>query len=105
MGGGELAVAVMLPQAADISQGASLLRDMVGSDAMVAAMVEHGCLESGLEPTLAEKLLPLLAMLVGGYLAARIDGASLAGQGGDAELVAMLMLDGRSNSLDMPPQG
>ena len=93
IGGGELAVAVMMPNAVDIGPGVTLLHDMVGPDAVVAAKVVHGCIDTGLDKQIAERFLPLLAMLVGGYLAARIDGTGLPGQINDEEIVALLTLD------------
>ena len=99
-GGGDMAVAVMLPQAAEAGIGTSLLQDVAGEPRIITAIAAHGCAETGLDPKIIDALLPLLTMLVGGYLAARMAAAVASGQSALVELASLLELDRQPNPLD-----
>ncbi|MGH6787592.1 MAG: DUF937 domain-containing protein [Novosphingobium sp.] len=102
-GGGGLAVNVLGPDPTDVARGNAVLGDIFGSKAVSRLVADRAALGSGVDPAALEAMLPLLAMLIGGYLAARSEGA---GQ----ELLAWLgvMLGRYSDALGeiaVAPQG
>ena len=100
LGGGDLAVAVMMPQPVDQAIGSQILRNMVGPDDVASAIAEYASRETGLDLATIGALLPLLTMLVGGYLAARISASDLSGAGIAEEISTLLALDCEPNPLD-----
>lgn len=101
-GGGDLAAVVMHPSPASGERGARLMLDMAGSPEAVVAMISDGQRRSGLDTQILTDLLPLLAMLVGGYLAARLNGTTAAAKVGAERVLALLTLDEAAIPLDSP---
>ncbi|MBS1135151.1 MAG: hypothetical protein H6R02_2292 [Burkholderiaceae bacterium] len=123
LGGGGLLDNVLAPQPTDVSQGNNVLGQIFGSKDVSRAVAQNAASQSGLDPALLKKMLPMLAMLVTGYMAKQ-QGASAAAQsspmsgglggllggllGGGAEragggapgLASMLDLNGDGNPLD-----
>lgn len=87
-GGGSLAADVMGPNAADITSGNAVLGEIFGSKDVSRSVAAHGAQASGIDDALLRRMLPLLAMLVGGYLSARAGSGE--GQGGVGRLGAIL---------------
>ncbi|RYX89821.1 MAG: DUF937 domain-containing protein [Comamonadaceae bacterium] len=81
LGGGGLLDQVLGPQPTDVSQGNDILGQIFGSKDVSRTVAQNAATQSGLDPSLLRKMLPILAMLVTGYMARR-GGASDAG--GDA---------------------
>jgi hypothetical protein len=77
LGGGGLLDDVLAPQPTDVRRGHDVLGQIFGSQDVSRAVAEHAASQSGLAPALLKKMLPLLAMLVAGYMAKQ--------QGADAE--------------------
>lgn len=126
LGGGSLLDQVMAPQPTDVSQGNEVLGQIFGSKDVSRAVAQNASTQSGLEPSLLKKMLPILAMLVTGFMAKQgsnnaaapssADSAGLGGllggllggrsTGGAAlgsgapGLGAMLDLNGDGNALD-----
>lgn len=128
LGGGSLLDQVLSPQPTDVSRGNDVLGQIFGSKDVSRAVAQNAASQSGLDPSLLKKMLPMLAMLVTGYMAkqsgagaAAVDapssGGGLAGGlggllggllgGGGAQgaqssggLASMLDLDGNGNPLD-----
>jgi len=116
LGGSGLLENVLSPQQTDVSQGNNVLGQIFGSKDVSRAVAQNAASQSGLEPSMLKKMLPIVAMLVAGYMAKR--GAGSAGQeasggGGLGGLLnsllggkpsgegqAMLDLDGERNPLD-----
>ena len=69
LGGGGLLDNVLSPQPTDVSQGNDVLGQIFGSKDVSRAVAQNAASQSGLDPGLLKKMLPLLAMLVAGYLA------------------------------------
>lgn len=69
LGGGGLLDQVLAPQPTDVSQGDNVLGMIFGSKDVSRAVAQNAATQSGLEPSLLKKMLPLLAMLVAGYMA------------------------------------
>jgi len=111
---------VLAPPPTDVRRGHDVLGQIFGSQDVSRAVAQDAAARSELAPALLKKMLPLLAMLVAGYLAkqpgAGTDatpssaGSGLGGQAAGAGsttpgaagggLAAMLDLDGDGNPLD-----
>lgn len=123
LGGGDLLDNVLAPQPTDVTQSNNVLGQLFGSKDVSRAVAQNAAAQSGLDPSLLKKMLPMLAMLVTGYMAKQGAGAAaqsapmsgglggllgglLGGQGarpagsGAAGLASMLDLNGDGNPLD-----
>jgi hypothetical protein len=128
LGGGGLLDDVLAPQPTDVSRGNDVLGQIFGSQDVSRAVAQNAAAQSGLAPALLKKMLPMLAMLVAGYMAKQRDagtdaqpssaggglggllGSLLGGQAASAGgatpgaatpgLASMLDLDGDGNPLD-----
>ena len=67
LGGGNLAAAVMGHEAVDTAPGVAIL----------ARLPRYETEDGAIDPALRDRILPLLAMLAGGYFAARATGSGL----------------------------
>lgn len=76
LGGGGLMDSVLADQPTDVSRGNDLLGHIFGNKETSRAMAQQASGTSGLDPSLLKKMLPLLAMLVGGYLSRHQAGGS-----------------------------
>ena len=127
LGGGGLLDNVLAPQPTDVNQGNNVLGQIFGSKDVSRAVAQNAASQSGLDPSLLKKMLPMLAMLVTGYMAKQ-SGAGAAAQaspegggfgglgcllggllgghgaqpagGGASGLASMLDLNGDGNPLD-----
>ena len=124
LGGGSLLDNVLAPQPTDVNQGNNVLGQIFGSKDVSRAVAQNAAPQSGLDPSLLKKMLPMLAMLVTGYMAKQ-SGAGAAAQvsqeggglggllggllgghgaqpagGGASGLASMLDLNGDGNPLD-----
>ena len=69
LGGGNLLDQVLAPQPTDVSSGNEVLGQIFGSKDVSRAVAQNAASQSGLDPSLLKKMLPMLAMLVTGYMA------------------------------------
>lgn len=69
LGGGGLLDQVLAPQPTDVSQGNEVLGQIFGSKDVSRAVAQNAASQSGLDPSLLKKMLPMLAMLVAGFMA------------------------------------
>ena len=69
LGGGGLLEQVLGPQPTDVSRGNDVLGQIFGSKDVSRAVAQNAASQSGLDPSLLKKMLPMLAMLVTGYMA------------------------------------
>jgi hypothetical protein len=69
LGGGGLLDEVLAPQPTDVSRGNDVLGQIFGSKDVSRAVAQNAASQSGLDPTLLKKMLPMLAMLVAGFMA------------------------------------
>ena len=122
LGGGSLLDNVLAPEPTDINRGNEVLSQIFGSKDISRTVAQNAASQSGLDPNLIKKMLPMLAMLVAGYMAKQnrigagmqtpggnaglgdLLGGMLGGQRGGARsgggLASMLDLDGDGNPLD-----
>jgi len=81
LGGQRLAENVTGPQPTEVTKGNQLLGGIFGSKDVSRQVAGHAAQNSGLDPALLKKMLPILAMLVAGHLAGR-SGGQQGGLGG-----------------------
>jgi len=94
LGGGGLLDNVVGPEPTDVAAGNGILGRIFGSKDVSRTVAQDAAARSGLSPELLKRMLPLLAMLVTGYLAKQHAGASPqapAGQGGLGGLLGGLL--------------
>jgi hypothetical protein len=85
LGGGGLLDQVLSPQPTDVSAGNGVLGQIFGSKDVSRTVAEHASTQSGLDPSLLRRMLPLLAMAVTGYLAKQHGAAAAANDGAPAQ--------------------
>ena len=127
LGGSGLLDQVLSPQRTDPTQGNDVLGQIFGSPDVSRTVAQNASSQTGLDPSLLKKMLPLLAMMVTGYMARQQGGAAAAAPaaasgspmdsdlggllgglfggrqaapGGGGGLASMLDLNGDGNSLD-----
>jgi len=126
LGGGGLLDQVLAPEPTDLGRGNDVLGQIFGSKDVSRTVAQNAATQTGLDPALLKKMLPMLAMLVAGMMAKQGMGAGaqpqapqggglgglggllgglLGGQGagrpaGAGGLASMLDLDGNGNPLD-----
>jgi len=119
LGGGSLLEDVLAPQPTNVGRGNDVLGQIFGSREVSRTVAQHAGSQSGLDPALLKKMLPMLAMLVAGYMSRQgtaptaqrpggglddLLGGLAGGQrtptGGPAGLGSLLDLDGDGNPLD-----
>ncbi|MCC7462795.1 MAG: DUF937 domain-containing protein [Gammaproteobacteria bacterium] len=89
LGGGGLLDDVLGAQPTNVNRGNDVLGQIFGSKDVSRAVAQNAAGSSGLDPALLKKMLPMLAMLVGGYMA-RQGGAPAAPAGGGGTLGSVL---------------
>jgi hypothetical protein len=82
LGGGALAANVIGPEETDVSKGNEVLGQIFGSKDVSRTVAGHAASQTGIDPEMLKKMLPILAMLVGGYLSARAQGTGADQSGG-----------------------
>ena len=119
LGGGGLLDEVLAPRPTNVAPGNDILGQIFGSKDVSRTVAQSAATKTGLDPTLLKKMLPVLAMLVAGYMSKQggasaapaprtgglgdvlggmLGGGNVAGRGGG--LTSMLDLDGDGNPLD-----
>jgi hypothetical protein len=97
LGGGGLLDQVLAPQPTDVRPGNDVLGQIFGSKDVSRAVADNAASTSGLDPSLLKKMLPLLAMLVAGFMSrqgsagAAEPSAMPAGGGGLGDLMGSLL--------------
>jgi hypothetical protein len=96
LGGGDLLDDVLSPQPTNVSKGNDVLGQIFGSKDVSRTVAQNASAKTGLNPALLKKMLPILAMLVTGYMARQGGGASAGGGGGLGGLLGGLLGGGKS---------
>lgn len=89
LGGGALADNVLGPETTQVSKGNDILGQIFGSKEVSRTVAGHASGQTGIDPAILKQMLPLLAMLVGGYLSSRGGGQGQQ-QGGGGMLGSIL---------------
>jgi len=117
LGGGGLLDNVVGSQPTDVSRGNAVVGQIFGSKDVSRAVAQNAASQSGLDPGVLKKMLPMVAMLVAGYMAKQRGGGSggpatqgggglggllggVLGGGGAGGLASMLDMDRDGNPLD-----
>jgi len=69
LGGASLLDDVLSPQPTNTSRGDDVLGQIFGSPDVSRTVARNAATQTGLDPSLLKKMLPMLAMLVAGYMA------------------------------------
>jgi hypothetical protein len=115
LGGGSLLDQVLAPEPTDVGRGNDVLGQIFGSKDVSRTVAQNAASQSGLDPALLKKMLPMLAMLVAGFMAKQNTGggaqlpSQLGGAGGGLEggLGGLLggLLGGQGSARAMPSGG
>lgn len=107
LGGGGLLDNVLSPQATDVSRGNDVLGQIFGSREVSRTVAQSAATRSGLDPALLKKMLPMLAMLVAGYMAKQGSGATQQPAQAGGGLGGLLggLLGGRTSASASPGAG
>lgn len=114
LGGGGLLDDVLSPQPTNVNRGNDVLGQIFGSKDVSRTVAKSASGQTGLDPALLKKMLPIVAMLVAGYMAKKggseatqrggggLGGllGGLLGGGAGGGLASMLDADGDGNPLD-----
>lgn len=90
LGGGGLASNVLGPEETDVGKGNEVLGQIFGSKDISRTVAADAAGKTGIDAAVLKKMLPILAMLVGGYLSARAGGSGAQGSGGLGGLGSIL---------------
>ena len=82
LGGGGLLDNVLAPEPTNVTRGDDVLGQIFGSRDVSRTVAQDAAGRSGLDPSLLKKMLPILAMLVAGYMAKQQGDGTQAGAGG-----------------------
>ena len=99
-GGANLLDSLLSPSPTDTAPGNNLLGQIFGSKDVSRAVAQNASAQSGVDPSILKKMLPMLTMLVAGYMAKKRGasaGAAKLSPDGGAGLAGMMgsMLAGR----------
>ena len=90
LGGGELLDDVMSPQPTHVDRGNDVLGQIFGSKDVSRTVAQNAASQTGLQPDLLKRMLPMLAMLVTGLMAKRGAGSPGAASGSGGGLGDLL---------------
>ncbi len=110
MGGAGLLDQVLGAKPADVNAGNDVLGQLFGSKDVSRAVAQNASSTSGIDPAILRKMLPLLAMVVGGFIAKQsgarnAEGAGATESGGLGGLLGSLFGDGQRAGTVQQPQG
>ena len=103
LGGGGLLDAVLGSQATPVQAGNDVLGQIFGSKDVSRTVADHAAGQTGLDSGLLKQMLPILAMMVAGYLAkqggGQAQGEGQTGGGGLGDLIGGVLGGGGSGGL------
>jgi hypothetical protein len=79
LGGGGLFDSVVNPEPTPVEKGNDVLGQIFGSKDVSRTVAGHAAEQTGIDPSLLKKMLPILAMLVAGYMAKQSGGGEAGG--------------------------
>lgn len=120
LGGGSLLDDVLAPQPTDLNRGNEVLGQIFGSKEVSRTVAANAASQTGVDPSVLKKMLPMVAMMIAGYMSSQrgggmagpspsgggglggLLGGLLGGSGGGAQggLASMLDMNGDGNPLD-----
>ena len=116
LGGGSLLDNVLAPQPTDVTRGNDVLGQIFGSKDVSRTVAQNASAQTGVDPSVLQRMLPMVAMMVAGYMAKHHAGGTsgpsssgglggllgglLGGSGGGGGLSSMLDMNHDGNPLD-----
>jgi hypothetical protein len=101
LGGGGLLDDVLESHPTNIERGNNVLGNIFGSKDVSRTVAQNASAKTGLDTSLLKKMLPMLAMIVAGYMAKQRSGSDAPTSGTTkGGLGGLLDLDGDGNALD-----
>ncbi|HMT42040.1 MAG TPA: DUF937 domain-containing protein [Sphingorhabdus sp.] len=94
LGGGGLLDSVLSPEPTPIEKGNDVLGQIFGSKDVSRSVAGHASQQTGIDSTLLKQMLPMLAMIVAGYMAKQAGGEQGGGLGG---LIGSVLGGGQSS--------
>ncbi len=91
LGGGSLLDNVLSPEPTDVGRGNDVLGRIFGSKDVSRTVAQSAASQTGLAPALLKKMLPILAMMVAGYMARGRESGGATSGGGLGDLLGGLM--------------
>lgn len=82
LGGERLLDDVVAPQPTDVSKGNNVLGQIFGSKDVSRAVAQNASAQTGLDPAVLKKMLPIVAMMVAGYMAKQRGNSAVPQSGG-----------------------
>lgn len=82
LGGSSLLDDVLSPNPTNVNRGNDILGNIFGSKEVSRTVAHNAASTSGLDPLVLKKMLPMLTMLVTGYMSKQSGGAATTSQGG-----------------------
>ena len=82
LGGGSLLDQVLGTHPTDVSHGNEVLGQIFGSREVSRTVAQSAAARSGLDPSILKQMLPMLAMMVAGFMAKQQGGGAAPAQGG-----------------------
>ncbi|MEQ1537348.1 MAG: DUF937 domain-containing protein [Sphingorhabdus sp.] len=82
LGGGGLFDSVVAPEPTPVEQGNDILGQIFGTKEVSRTVAGHAAEQTGIDSGMLKKMLPILAMLVAGYMAKQAGGGEGGGLGG-----------------------
>jgi hypothetical protein len=97
LGGGSLLDDVLSPEPTNVNRGNDVLGQIFGSRDVSRTVAQHASAQAGLDPGVLKKMLPMVAMMITGYLATERGAAASAATASSGGLGGMLsgLLGGR----------
>lgn len=108
LGGGGLLDNVLSPEATDVNRGNDVLGQIFGTRDVSRTVAQDAAAHSGLDPSLLKQMLPMLAMLVAGFMSKQQGGAPSAATapgGGLGDLLGGLLGGGSAGGSGAPAGG
>jgi hypothetical protein len=105
LGGGGLLDNVLAKEPTDVGRGNEVLGQIFGSKDVSRTVAQNAASQSGLDPSLIKKMLPIVAMLVAGYMAKQSGGAALSTVGGGLGGMLGGLLGGQSQAASSANSG
>ena len=90
LGGGSLLDDVLSPEPTNVNRGNDVLGQIFGSRDVSRTVAQHASAQAGLDPGVLKKMLPMVAMMITGYLATERGAAAPAAPASSGGLGGML---------------
>ena len=100
LGGTGLLDNAVAPEPTDVNRGNNVLSQIFGSKEVSRTVARDASSRSGLPATLLKRMLPMLAMIVAGYLSKHRGAAAMTPSSQGGGLGSLLDMDGVGNPLD-----